>query len=465
MNLNPFHKTAVEKFKDSTFGVIGDRKRRQHFFSVVSIIFLFFAIFIGIFVGLLQSQEIRRQASEGTGKAEIVLVPSTDPLRADTLSTVFVRLNTHGEEIDGIQVVFDLLTDTTDEVFVHVKEGTGLRWAWDKVEGIEGGKKISFAAINYDPYQPFSSNQPVDVAEIVFTAKKTGNVAMVFDTFATKANRHQQLKNVLKPIIIQEYKIASAPTPVPTPSPVVTAKPTATPVSTKGETTVATQAANNTVMALVTITSQTVPTIGGGYGQVATVNSGVCNQTCTSSVQCGTNHLCYEGKCRLSTNLTSINCEDIVQRSKGCNAVCNQTIECKVGLTCFEGNCRDSSNPQSEVCQNDQTVKDSISSLCGSSCGVSEDCGDELSCFDGECRLASNPESPNCSDKEVVIKNLGQGQEDSGSTNNTLEVPDEEESLGLLTQVVIALALTVVIGIVGSIIYSIIRGRNNRMEL
>jgi hypothetical protein len=465
MNLNPFHKTPVEEAKNSLLNTMRNKEKRQHALSVISIVFLFFAIFIGIFVGLLQKQEIRKQASEGFGKVEIILVPSTTPLRADTLSTVFVRLNTHGESIDGLQVVFDLLTNVTEDVSVYVKQGNGLRRAWDKVEGIEGGKKISFAAITNDPYNPFSSNVPVDVAEITFRADKTGNLAMVFDGFETKANRHQQLKNILKPIIIQEYQIASAPTPVPTPKVVATIKPTVSPTvipvtsSAKGEE----KEATDSVTASITITSNTnTANLVGGYGQVTTVVGGSCNETCQNSTECGTGFLCYENKCRLSTNLTSVNCEDIVQRSKDCNETCNQAIECKTGLTCFEGKCRDAANPQSSVCQNDQTVTETIASLCSQECAVNEDCGNSLSCFDGQCRLATNPESPNCSDKEVVIKNLGQGQEDE---NKVLQVPDEESSLSLLTQVVIALALTVAIGIAGSIAYSIIRGRRNRMDL
>ncbi|NCN50831.1 MAG: hypothetical protein GW925_00075, partial [Candidatus Pacebacteria bacterium] len=355
MNLNPFHRTQSKKVRDSILDTIRDKKKRLHFFSVLSVIFLFLAIFIGIFVGLVQKQEVRKQASENTRKAEIVLVPSSTPLRADTLSTIFVRLNTHGESVDGLQVVFDLLTDTTDEVSVRIKRGTGLRWAWDKVERIEGGKKISFAAITSDPYTPFSSNQPVDVAEISFVAKKTGNLAMVFDGFSTKVNRHQQLKNILKPIIIQEYQIESAPTPVPTPKVITTIKPATTsaitPVNadvntTKGEEKIAT----DSVRASITITSNTnTSNLGEEDGQVATVVDRVCNEACRNSAECGTSFLCYENKCRLSTNLISKNCQDVIQRSKNCNESCNQAIECKTGLTCFEGSCRDITNPQSEV--------------------------------------------------------------------------------------------------------------------
>lgn len=469
MNSNPFHKSQIEKLQGFLVNVVKNKQSRQQVLSVLSIIFLFFAIFVGIFVGLLQSQEIRRQASQGFGNAEIILVPSTTPLRAETLSTIFIRLDTKGEAIDGIQVVFDLLTDVTDEVSIHVKEGQGLRWAWDKIERIEGGYKVSFAAITSDPYQPFSSNEPIDVAEITFTAKKQGKLAMVFDGFSTKVNKHQQLRNILKPIIIQEYQIAIAPTPTPKSTPKVVTQPkggtvqvSPTPVVTKGEE----KEVTDSVIAKVTITSSdTVTNIGGGYGQVSvTTDSGVCNDSCQVSTECGKNFLCYQGSCRLATNLTSVKCEDISQRSKSCNQDCSQAIECKTGLSCFEGKCRVPSNPQSSVCQFDQTITTAIDNLCSTACTTNSDCGDILSCSTGICRLATNPSSPNCSDKEVVVRNLGSGI-DTGSITTRETVTTPEDSLSLLTQVLIALALTVGIGFAGAIAYSFIKNKRNHREL
>jgi hypothetical protein len=464
MKYNFFRQTPFQKIKNNVVAVFKNKEQRKHALSVLSVIFLFFSIFIGIFIGLLQSQEVRKKASEGIGKAEIILVPSSTPLREDTLSTVFIRLNTHGEEIDGLQVVFDLLTDTTDEVTIQLKQGNGLQRAWERVESIEGGKKISFAAITRDAYQPFVSNQPVDIAEVTFVAKKPGNMAMVFDRFYTKANRHQQLRNVLKPIIIQEYQIAVAPSPIPSPTPKTTVTTKGSNTSTVSANTTKTVTKGNQKDATSSVTADIVitstPSAGtGGYG---TQSGGICNESCTASTQCGKDFLCYEGQCRLATNLSSTTCQDIAQRSKTCNETCNQAIECKTGLTCFEGSCRDAANPQSQVCQNDQTVKETISQLCGTTCSVNADCGDTLSCHNGQCRLATNPESPSCSDQEVVVKNLGSSQ-----TPTPKAVPDldSDSSLGLLTQVVIALALTVVVGIVGAIFYSLIRKRKDQTQL
>lgn len=445
MSLNPFYQTPPEQLKHSLVNIVKDKESRHHFFSVISIIFLFFSIFVGIFIGLLQKQEIRKEASADNNKAELILVPSSTPLRADTLSTVFIRLDTHGQSVDGVQVVFDLFTDVTDQVSVQVKEGQGLRRAWDKVEGIENGKRVSFATISNDPYQSFYSNSPTDIAEVTFVAKKPGNLAMVFDQFMTKVNKHQQLKNILKPIVIQEYKIATAPTPVPKPiktvSPIPTQSPVISPTAVSSKGGVETNEVTDSVMAKVALTSE-----------VSTITQSVCNDPCQFSTQCGKDFLCYEGSCRLATNLSSTNCQDIAQRSKSCNQDCSQAIECQTGLTCFENKCRTSSNPQSQTCLSSQGE---VPQLCGNSCSVNTDCGDSLSCFAGECRLATNPSSTNCLDTEVVVRNLGSDQD------TTKKVVDDEESLSVLTQVLIALALTVVIGLVGVMGYSFVKRKRD----
>ena len=67
-------------------------------------------------------------------------------------------------------------------------------------------------------------------------------------------------------------------------------------------------------------------------------------------------------------------------------------------------------------------------------------------------------------DIQATIKQINDIHEE-GADLVRVSCPDEESSLSLLTQVVIALALTVAIGIAGSIAYSIIRGRRNRMDL
>lgn len=428
---------------------------------VVGVLFLLFAVFSGIFAGLLQQQDLRQRASEGYGNVEIVLVPSTTPLETNTLSTIFVRVNTKGEAIDGIQVVFDLLTQVTTDVSIRVKEGSGLKWAWDRVDGVQGGKKISFAAITSDPYRPFSSTSPVDVAEISFVAKNPGSLAMVFDGFMTKANKHQQLRNVLKPIIIQEYQVRVAPSPTPIPTPVVSQPRTTTPIvasptpavssSTKGQV-----GTTSSVIANVAITST------GVGGNVQTVELGQCGATCQYSSQCGSGFLCYEGKCRLSTNLTSAACQDMSVRSKICNDTCTQTNECQIGLTCFNGQCRDADNPQSQTCQSDTTTTAGVNQLCGQTCSTNDDCGGTLSCYVGQCRLPTNPTNPDCNSKEVVVTNLG-GQAQV-SPSPTVQPASQGRPLSLLTQIVIALGATVIVGFVGMVVYSLLSNRNRQRQ-
>lgn len=435
--------------------------RLKSLFRAMGVFFLLFAVFSGIFAGLLNQQDIRQRASEGYGNAEIVLVPSTTPLQTNNLSTIFVRLNTKGEEVDGIQVVFDLLTQVTSDVTIRVNESTGLKWAWDRVEGIQGGRKVSFAAITSDPYKPFKSNSPVDVAEITFVAKNPGPLAMVFDGFMTKANKHQQLRNVLKPIIVQEYevKVAPSPTPTPTPKPVVTTGGSGTSTSGTGGSKGAQVTPTPTVAS--TPSSVIANVVVNNVGGTQTIDRGQCNVACQYSSQCDSGFLCYEGKCRLSTNLTSSTCQDVSTRSKICNDSCTQSSECQLGLTCYSGQCRSTTNPQSQTCQNDGTVTAGVEKMCGQACSSNADCGDSLSCYVGQCRLATNPTNPQCNDKQVVVTNLG----GSVSSPEPSPVPvNSGRSLGLLTQIVIALGATVIVGFIGVVIFSMISNRNKQRD-
>ncbi len=427
----------------------------KSFFRIVGVFFLLFAIFSGIFAGLLNQQDIRQRASEGYGNVEIVLVPSTTPLQTNNLSTIFVRVDTKGEEIDGVQVVFDLLTQVSNDFTIRVNESTGLKWAWDRVEGIQGGKKVSFAAITSDPYKPFKSNSPVDVAEITFVAKNPGSLAMVFDGFMTKANKHQQLRNVLKPIIVQEYQIrvAPSPTPVATPKAVTT-------TGTGGTTTTSTKGQQPTPTPTPTTVTANVAVNTTGVGGAQTVDRGQCNEACQYSSQCDSGFLCYESKCRLSTNLTSSTCQDIGTRSKICNEVCTQSNECQLGLTCHGGQCRSTGNPQSETCQSDSTVTAGVDKMCGQACSSNDDCGDTLSCYIGQCRLATNPTNPECNNKQVVTTNLGGSA--TGSPEPSSEPVNSGRSLGLLTQIVIALGATVIVGFIGMVIFSLLNNRSTQ---
>lgn len=431
------------------------KSERSVFLKFVGMVFLLFAVFSGIFAGLNYQQDLRQEASVGYGNVEIVLVPSTTPFLTKNLSTIFVRVDTKGEEIDGIQVVFDLLTQTTNDITVRVREGSGLKRAWDRVEGIEGGKKISFAAISSDPYRPFRSKSPIDVAEISFTPKNPGNLAMIFDGFMTKANKHQQLGNVLKPIIIQEYEVRAAPSPSPATSKQTQTSATGSVELSKGGVggvNTASPIPSQVVSANVTITT------GGVGGNTQELDLGSCNDVCTYSSQCGVGFLCYESKCRLSTNLTSSTCQDMSIRNKNCNEACTQASQCRVGLTCHAGFCRSENNPTSETCQNDATTVASVEKYCGQTCKENADCGSSLSCYIGECRLPTNPTNPDCNSKEVITTNLG----DDGEANASplVEPSASKPTLSILTQAVVALGATVIVGFVFIVIYSVFTNKN-----
>ncbi len=379
---------------------------------IASLSFLVMTLFVGVMVALQQSTDFRRLADTTPRNVELVFVPSSTPLTTDTLSTLFIRLDTHGEQIDGVQVVFDMKTEVTQDVTLRVKEPAGLRKAWEKVEGIDGGKRISFALITTSPGSPFSNGNPADVAEIIFTATKTGPVDLVFDDGWTKANKHKQYVNVLKHYVALQYQVAQAPSPTPKASASTGTSGTkggtsgggtsGTTTGTKGTT----GTSSKTTTATVTVTTGvggTGSTTGSGVGTASpsptpALDLAMCNKSCTYSSQCGEGFLCYRGQCRRKGNVTSSTCAKVDDTgSLACNATCTSSSECKNGLACYQSKCRNSSNPESTSCAGVTLDADeAIAQLCNTECTTNAECGDALSCYRGTCRLATNPSSTVC---------------------------------------------------------------------
>lgn len=429
-------------------------------------------LFISV-AAVLVPQEIRQQANSLDRNVELVFVPSTTPLRADTLSTLFVRVNTHGQEIDGLQVVFELRDEDLEGVSVKVKEPPGLRRVWDRVEGIPGGKRVSFALVTTSPNSPFANGSPVDVAEVIFTIKEPGDMDVVFDDSWTKANAHKQVQNVLKQYVAYQYEVSVAPSPSPTvkPSPVTTtatsqrttsgtqgtgttgsatgsqqAKGTGNTTGTTSKTTT-----NDDLVASVVIDSQ--PSQGGVSttpSSATTPSTGAaCNRECSFSADCDTGYLCYRKQCRRIGNVTSETCGGEIgvggsaadqqdadeaeadtpladaSTALNCDAACNQTSDCSVGLFCYQNQCRNPNNPESVSCaQAVVSDEDAINTLCGEVCSTNSECGDSLSCYRGECRLETNPTSDTC-----VAGNIGntQYQEDDQVVTSPSPSPIAED--------------------------------------
>ena len=353
---------------------------------LISSLFLVLTLGAAVYYSV-QTQDLTKFADQAERKVELIFVPSSTPLRVTTLSTLYLRLNTQGEQIDGVQIVFDFKTSAIDGLTLKVKEPSGLRRAWEKVEGIPGGKRVSLALVTTDPNQPFSNGSPVDIAELVFTVNQTGPIDIVFDDGWTKANKHKQIQNVLKSYVALQYQVDVAPSPKPKPTPTPGAKSTTTKTTTsKGGTT----NVGGAPVATVSITTKS---------SSAAADLSVCNRTCIYSSECGTGFLCYQKQCRRIGNVTSSTCQSDGETGVGvCNDACTNSGNCGAELTCYQNRCRNATNPESGTCQKSAlSDAQAIARLCDNDCTTNAECGDHLSCYRGQCRLATNPSSQTCS--------------------------------------------------------------------
>src|SRR3990167_5016511 len=80
---------------------------------LISSLFLVLTLGAAVYYSV-QTQDLTKFADQAERKVELIFVPSSTPLRVTTLSTLFLRLNTQGEQIDGVQIVFDFKTSAID---------------------------------------------------------------------------------------------------------------------------------------------------------------------------------------------------------------------------------------------------------------------------------------------------------------------------------------------------------------
>ena len=126
-----------------------------------------------------------------------------------------------------------------------------------------------------------------------------------------------------------------------------------------------------------------------------------CDGSCSSNRECAVNLACYNGKCRLVTNVNSSTCQPAANTNGGslssCNQYCADSRECGTSLVCWYNQCRNPRNVESPTCAAPSIAQTQITaSGCNQSCASNRDCATNLRCYYGFCRAAANPQSVSC---------------------------------------------------------------------
>lgn len=385
---------------------------------------------VSVYMVTTQNLETRRQASDGDRPVELLFVPSDENWRAKTLSTLYVRMNTHDQVIDGVQLVMDIRTDVTPAVTLQVKEADGLRWAWEKVEAIENGYRVSLALVSDDPSAGYKNNGAVDIAQIYFEPDKAGDIDIAFVDGWTKAHAHRQQKNVLRFYSGLDFEVLEALPEKPAPS----IKPT---------TSISLPSKGGVGSSSLSATSVT----DDRYGAVETVD--IAPPVATVILQ--------ENFPSLATSSSGVATASSVIASAGsCDSLCTQTSQCSGTLICYQGRCRRTTNPESMVCAEPQDAI--ISQLCDQSCDTNVECGDSLRCYQGSCRLPNNPTSATCSEDASDVDETVNLLNTSPTPSATPAVVQQQTNSGpsfgtIILRVILTLGILTGVVIMGVVVY------------
>lgn len=353
---------------------------------------------------LEKPQDVRRQASIDAGEVTVSHSVNPSEVKVGEETTVFLAVNTAGVPTDGIQVLFNIVTNSFDTLTADIEKGTGLQSAGTQVERTSDGFLVQALALPAQIGQPFTTTGDISAVflRVKFTPTRAGKVVFNFDREESISILHgsNPLQDKLNHIDTFEVVVRDQPGASPSPSPSVSPSPSPSPSAS--------------------------PAVGG-------INVVSCNQVCSSNAECGINQRCYNvdgtNRCRLAVNPTNERC---ITADTGPNYSCNQgcadTHECATGLTCWYNKCRAPLNVESTSCAAlTQDETESLAASCNVACSTNADCDINLRCYEGACRLVTNPSSSTCSaaTAPTISSTYTTPKGGAGTTN---EATDDDET-------------------------------------
>lgn len=317
----------------------------------------------------VQTQNFDTRDAASVNSGQVTLATDFQDVSAyDSSAHVGLMVNTHGVQVDSIQVIFNVITATSDNLTINVNLASGLRATHQEVEKTVDGFLVSLTAVPSSG-QTFYSTQDVNFANIDIKPTTAGDIRFSFDEGNSTAIVHGSTPPLdeLKTIPLFTYSTVGNVT-----------QNGATPAPDAGKT---------------------------------------CNAACSSNQDCAINLRCYNNQCRLAINVTSNSCAapaDLgLQRQ--CNQYCADSKECASGFTCFYNQCRRPENPDNASCAALTTSSaQTIAKSCNVACSSNKECGVNLRCYNGACRLATNVSSLSCSPStyktvSTIYQNPGAG--------------------------------------------------------
>lgn len=420
-------------------------------------------------------QDIRQQASVQQGKVLVVAAPTT-AIKVNQTSKIQFTVNTQELQVDGVQLVFNLISDSPDGVDIQVLPNSGFQTAYSEVQSTADGWLIGLIAVPKTIGSGFSSNSPVPFVELSFTPMTTGTLKLAFDQGNSLSIVHNsvppkdELRTLTDVNLVIEENVGASPLPTPTPSPTPSPGVSPSPTTTQNdfyfpaladrnnvfwfyEVGTRTSVASNqlvpsktfvmeipyTVQNAVKTTSSDTRSVGiniyqnnqlissattayaatvtsaGAAGTLSTTFTAQSSNTFRISVDPNNDWSeSSESNNSFEKTFTYVGTGGVTYRS--CNESCSSNSECGTNYRCYQNRCRLVTNVSDSTCST--TTSSGLQRRCNEYCADSRECASGFTCFYNKCRLPENPDEASCvAPTTYIVAAIGQSCNQSCGSN------------------------------------------------
>ena len=166
--------------------MILDALKKYKIFFLSGLFFLLLLVLLFFSVKLTQETQLTdSQASTDQGIITVDTQSSRFPLLVGQQSAITFRVDTHGAQTYGVQIVVDVTSSALSlselsAMRITSKNSNQLELMNQRMDSIPGGVRFWFTARPTQIASAFSSTHPIEFAEIMFTPRQKGNIVLTF---------------------------------------------------------------------------------------------------------------------------------------------------------------------------------------------------------------------------------------------------------------------------------------------
>ena len=153
-----------------------------------------------------QNQDVRSQAASESQVNQVVTLSQTLTVRNNQAEVVF-SLNTHNQEVDGLQLVFEFKAKNKFNLDVSdLSQALKLKHKEEKTTN--KGKKLGLIFLPSSPEKPFKTNAAVPILKLKVSSADKNKVEAVWDKERSLALNRQTTTNLLAKLPPVRFELA-----------------------------------------------------------------------------------------------------------------------------------------------------------------------------------------------------------------------------------------------------------------